>query len=66
MRKDERKLKHLSDVIWECPFCHNETVRYDQTKKLFVCWECCKTLSFEEGTKILSGFKVSDEYFTYD
>ncbi len=63
MRKeDEIKLKHLTDVVWRCPYCQNEAVRYDSVNKLFVCWECCKTLSEDEGHAILEGFKVGPEY----
>lgn len=65
-RKDEAQLPHLSDVVWKCPSCHAEAVRFDKDKKVFVCWKCCKILSEADGYKQLGGFGVGQEYFTYD
>ena len=53
---DDIQLTHLSDVIWSCPSCHNQSIRYDKIKKLFVCWVCCAILTEEEGHKQLDGF----------
>jgi len=60
--ENEITFKHLTDVVWRCPYCSKEAVRYDSVKKLFVCWECCKILSEDNGHKLLEGFKVGWEY----
>ncbi len=52
----EPQLKHLSTVVWECPNCHQHTIRYDFDKKLFVCWNCVIRFSWDEGRKIIDGF----------
>ena len=63
MRKDdETQLAQLSDVIWVCPSCHVDAVRYDHKLNIFICWECCTQLPFSEGTKVLDGFKVGEQY----
>ena len=61
---DEAWLDHLSKMVWRCPFCNKEAIRYDKLKDVFVCWECCKLLTEEEGHKLLKGFwanKSDDE-----
>jgi ribosomal protein S27E len=56
---NQAQLNHLSKLVWGCPFCKDETVRYDIVKHVFVCWNCCKLLSEEQGHKILDGFMSS-------
>ncbi|OGO01000.1 MAG: hypothetical protein A2Y58_03245 [Chloroflexi bacterium RBG_13_51_52] len=50
------KLEHLSNVIWHCPYCYNDAIRFDIIKHVFVCWECCNIIPEEEGHRLLDGF----------
>lgn len=57
-KETDSRLTHLNKATWDCPKCHKtESVRYDMKKQIFVCWNCCRTLSFEEGMKIFDGFE---------
>ncbi len=51
-------LPHLLDEIWACPSCHNQAVRFDTDKGLFVCWVCCKLWTEEEGYKRIDASSV--------
>lgn len=64
-REDEPSLTHLSDVIWKCPTCLAQAVRYDKEKHIFICWECCYKLTEDEGHKQLEGFKVGPQHSGY-
>lgn len=57
-KESDPHLKQLSKVVWDCPSCKKyETVRYDMQKKVFICWECCKIVSLEEGKQLFDGFE---------
>ena len=60
-KEADSKNIHLSKAVWDCPNCKKfETVRYDMKKGVFVCWECCKLFSFEEGKVIFDGFELEN------
>jgi hypothetical protein len=36
-------------------------MRFDADKKVFICWNCCKLLTFEEAKQILPVFNNFDK-----
>jgi hypothetical protein len=51
-------LNHLSTLIIDCPDCHQYVMRWDTKKNVFVCWNCCKMLTSQEGIKIHNNGKT--------
>jgi len=47
-----QKMMHRGDEpTWQCPFCKEQSLRYDNDKHSFICFTCCKMLTYDKASQ---------------